>query len=202
MHGGGSEVREMIARQKAAIQRLRRPSNAKPDPAAPPLHPAPVVIAKRIAEISDTQFIADTKERIAWIHNSLTELENVTLPGLRSRMENLTDRMAKYEQSAEPPPEILPSMTVILQTVARAYEFNLRDLTGQRRSAEYVRARQVAIYLCSNLTGHSQAAIGRFLGRDHTTVIYAIRKIRRQRYADALLDKKISELEAELKMAF
>lgn len=56
----------------------------------------------------------------------------------------------------------------------------LIDIRSQRRTKVVVRARQIAMYLAKTLTGQSLPEIGRrFGGRDHTTVLHAVRKIER-----------------------
>jgi chromosomal replication initiation ATPase DnaA len=58
---------------------------------------------------------------------------------------------------------------------------SLEDLRGHSRSRVLVNARQVAMYLCRELTDLSLPRIGQaFGGRDHTTVMHADRKIRQQ----------------------
>ncbi len=53
-----------------------------------------------------------------------------------------------------------------------------KDLLGKRRDQKVVRPRQIAMYLCKELTGASYPEIGgEFGGKDHTTVIHAVRKI-------------------------
>ena len=62
--------------------------------------------------------------------------------------------------------------------VARQYNVSRSDLLSSRRTANVVRPRQVAMYLAKTLTLRSLPEIGRrFGGRDHTTVLHAVRKI-------------------------
>ena len=62
---------------------------------------------------------------------------------------------------------------------AAYFGLTLEDLQGQSRSRVLVTARQIAMYLCRELTEHSLIQIGEhFNGRDHSTVIHADRKIR------------------------
>jgi len=71
-----------------------------------------------------------------------------------------------------------PSVTRIQEVVARQYGVSRFDLLSSRRTANIVRPRQVAMYLCKTLTLRSLPEIGRrFGGRDHTTVLHAVRKI-------------------------
>jgi DnaA-like protein len=59
------------------------------------------------------------------------------------------------------------------------------DLISARRTADVVRPRQIAMYLAKNLTPNSLPVIGRkFGGRDHTTVLHAVRKIEALRLRD------------------
>ena len=62
--------------------------------------------------------------------------------------------------------------------VARQYNVSRADLLSSRRTANVVRPRQIAMYLAKTLTLRSLPEIGRrFGGRDHTTVLHAVRKI-------------------------
>jgi chromosomal replication initiator protein len=66
----------------------------------------------------------------------------------------------------------------ILRIVAKHYNVSRADLLSQRRTANVVKPRQIAMYLAKVLTLRSLPEIGRrFGGRDHTTVLHAVRKI-------------------------
>jgi len=65
----------------------------------------------------------------------------------------------------------------IIEQVARYFELSLDDLYGTSRAAAIATARQIAMYLCRELTSMSLPKIGQLLGRDHTTVMYANKKI-------------------------
>jgi chromosomal replication initiator protein len=66
----------------------------------------------------------------------------------------------------------------IQRVVARRYNVSRSDLLSSRRTANVVRPRQIAMYLAKLLTLRSLPEIGRrFGGRDHTTVLHAVRKI-------------------------
>ena len=72
----------------------------------------------------------------------------------------------------------------IQRTVARHFNVSRSDMLSSRRTANVVRPRQIAMYLAKTLTLRSLPEIGRrFGGRDHTTVLHAVRKI------EALSDK-------------
>ncbi len=66
----------------------------------------------------------------------------------------------------------------IQRIVARQYNVSRMDILSERRTAGVMRPRQVAMYLAKTLTQRSLPEIGRHFGdRDHTTVLYAVRKI-------------------------
>ena len=66
----------------------------------------------------------------------------------------------------------------IQKTVAEYFNIKLADMSSPRRARAVARPRQVAMYLSKHLTSRSLPEIGRkFGGRDHTTVMHAIRKI-------------------------
>jgi chromosomal replication initiator protein len=66
----------------------------------------------------------------------------------------------------------------IQQEVADYYGLLHIDMVSQRRSRSVAWPRQVAMYLCRELTPHSLPSIGKFFGkRDHTTVLHAIRAV-------------------------
>ena len=76
-------------------------------------------------------------------------------------------------------PELHVTGSVIMAQVAGYYGVTIDDLCGQSRQHELVTARQIAMYLCRELTDLSLPRIGTlFGGRDHTTVMHATRKIR------------------------
>jgi chromosomal replication initiator protein len=73
------------------------------------------------------------------------------------------------------------------------------DLVSPRRNRRLVYARQVAMYLCRELTDHSLPAIAqRFGGRDHTTVLHAHRKIQREILTDSSTRSLVDELVEDL----
>ncbi|MGV3479163.1 MAG: chromosomal replication initiator protein DnaA, partial [Sphingobium sp.] len=79
--------------------------------------------------------------------------------------------------------------------------FNIRqnDMVSARRARAVARPRQIAMYLAKRMTPRSLPEIGRkFGGRDHTTVIYAVRQIEKLRESDIDIDKDVRALIREL----
>jgi chromosomal replication initiator protein len=75
------------------------------------------------------------------------------------------------------------------------------DLCGSSRSRVLVTGRQIAMYLCRELTDLSLPKIGQqFGGRDHTTVMYADRKIRQLLAERRAVFNQVSELTNRVKM--
>jgi chromosomal replication initiator protein len=87
----------------------------------------------------------------------------------------------------------------IQRVVARQYNVSRSDLLSSRRTANVVRPRQVAMYLAKTLTLRSLPEIGRrFGGRDHTTVLHAVRKIEGLVGNDMALAEEIEVLKRQL----
>jgi chromosomal replication initiator protein len=87
----------------------------------------------------------------------------------------------------------------IQRVVARQYNVSRSDLLSSRRTANVVRPRQVAMYLAKTLTLRSLPEIGRrFGGRDHTTVLHAVRKIEGLVGNDVALAEEIEGLKRQL----
>ncbi|MGI8705732.1 MAG: chromosomal replication initiator protein DnaA [Sphingomicrobium sp.] len=91
------------------------------------------------------------------------------------------------------------SIDEIQTQVAEHYRIRKAEMTSARRAREVARPRQVAMYLSKQLTPKSLPDIGRrFGGRDHTTVIHAVRQIEKLRACDSELDADIRLLTRQL----
>ena len=91
------------------------------------------------------------------------------------------------------------SMDDIKRRVADYYNVKLSDMDSQRRARAIARPRQVAMYLCKQLTPRSLPEIGRkFGGRDHTTVMHAVRKIEELRQTDSSMAEDLDLLKRQL----
>ena len=67
----------------------------------------------------------------------------------------------------------------VQKTVSKYYGITVSDLISNSRKQHLVRARQMAIYLCHNLTALSLSKIGQNFGnRDHSTVLYSCEKVK------------------------
>ena len=81
----------------------------------------------------------------------------------------------------------------IQNKVSNYYNIKIEDLTSSRRIRSFARPRQIAMYLSKKLTTRSLPEIGRkFGGRDHTTVIHAIKKIEQLKIENSKFDEDIN----------
>jgi len=92
------------------------------------------------------------------------------------------------------------SVENIQKTVADFYKIKVADMYSKKRPASIARPRQIAMYLAKELTQKSLPEIGElFGGRDHTTVLHAVRKIGAERQQLTELNQQLHVLEQTLK---
>jgi chromosomal replication initiator protein len=92
------------------------------------------------------------------------------------------------------------SVENIQKTVADFYKIKVADMYSKKRPASIARPRQIAMYLAKELTQKSLPEIGElFGGRDHTTVLHAVRKIGGERQKNTELNQQLHVLEQTLK---
>jgi chromosomal replication initiator protein len=92
------------------------------------------------------------------------------------------------------------SVENIQKTVADYYKIKVADMYSKKRPASIARPRQIAMYLAKELTQKSLPEIGElFGGRDHTTVLHAVRKISGERQQLTELNQQLHVLEQTLK---
>ena len=101
--------------------------------------------------------------------------------------ETLADQLRAHEKKL--------TIDEIQRRVAEYYHLKMSDMVSARRAREVARPRQVAMYLAKRLTPRSLPEIGRrFGGRDHTTVMHAVKRIDELRAADRELDADVARL--------
>jgi len=92
------------------------------------------------------------------------------------------------------------SVENIQKTVADYYKIKVADMYSKRRPASIARPRQIAMFIAKELTQKSLPEIGElFGGRDHTTVLHAVRKIGAERKQNTELNQQLHVLEQTLK---
>jgi chromosomal replication initiator protein len=123
-------------------------------------------------------------------------LARVTLTGAALTVEMAEDAIRDLVRTREPKRVKIED---IQKLVATHYNVSRADILSSRRTATVVRPRQIAMYLSKVLTLRSLPEIGRrFGGRDHTTVLHAVRKIEGLAGKDGSLSEEIELLKRML----
>lgn len=92
-----------------------------------------------------------------------------------------------------------PTIDVIKKATLKIFPIARADLEGPSKMQAFVYPRQIAMYLCRTLTRKSFPQIGRAFGkRDHTTVLYAFRRIKKSLAEDTRLVEDIARVEATI----
>ncbi|RDU23544.1 chromosomal replication initiator protein DnaA [Anaerosacchariphilus polymeriproducens] len=125
------------------------------------------------------QYIAtNVKSNIRELEGALNKL--IAHSRLEPENKEITVKMAENILQdliyPDKPKEITPEL--IIETVAEHFGFKVSDLVSQKRNSEIVVPRQIAMYLCRDMTDAPLKKIGNLLGkRDHTTIIHGADKI-------------------------
>lgn len=83
----------------------------------------------------------------------------------------------------------------VISTVAEHFNLGVKEITGSKRHASIAQARQIAMWLCKKLLPVSYPSLGRsFGGKDHSTVLYSVKKIEQLQDDDEDLKRMLKEL--------
>ena len=83
----------------------------------------------------------------------------------------------------------------IILTVAKAFSLPPEEVTGKNKDKTVSLARHIAILLCRELLGLSLIQVGRiFSGRDHSSILYSIKKVKQLQSSDKIMHKRVEEL--------
>lgn len=118
-----------------------------------------------------------------------------TLMGRELSMEMAEEAISdifRENPGAHPTPEL------ILREVSSFYSVPVERIRGTAKTRDVVGPRQAAIYLIRELTGMSLPEIGRFMGRDHTTALYAINKIEERLKKEPDLQNEIQDMKQNI----
>jgi chromosomal replication initiator protein len=92
------------------------------------------------------------------------------------------------------------SVEIIQKAVTDFYKLSSTDIKGKRKTQKIAYPRQIAMFLCHEMTDYSTTEIGEeFGGRDHTTVMYSLEKIRNLIISNPVLDSTIESLKRQIK---
>lgn len=137
-----------------------------------------------------------TDSNIRELEGALTQLQATAMA-----MSRIIDLEMAREALGDAPTPLTPIVNIqaIISTVARQFEVKQTDLFSKRRQKSIALPRQVAMYLARCHTSHSLQEIGGFFGgRDHTTVMHAVKRIGKLRASDAGMDRRLDMIERDL----
>ena len=152
---------------------------------APPEYETRVAIIRRKAELYNMkladniiEFLAEKlKTNIRLLEGAITKINALTVVTGVTPTLNIAQNVVKDIQSNHEP--IPVTVEKIINEVAKAYSVAPADIRSQKRSSQISTARQVSVYLVSKITGLSYSRIGEeFGGRDHSTIVYTINKVK------------------------
>ena len=164
-----------------------------------------IAIVKHKAEQEKLQLPDEVATYIAaHIRSNVRELEGALLRlAARASFQNQPVTMELARDALQKLISLAPTgLTVesIQREVAAYFDVKLHDLKGPKRHRSVAHPRMVAMYLCRKLTSMSFPEIGsRFGGKDHSTVISAVRKIERLCTEDAALRSVVNTIETHLR---
>jgi chromosomal replication initiator protein len=164
-----------------------------------------VAILKKKADVQNIRLPDDVAKHLAAVlKNNIRELEGGLMRlGAIASLTNteITVEMAKNElKHLIDTREKMITNEVIQKLVAESFGVKMSDLKSKRRTKNVVLPRQVAMYLCRLLANSSLPEIGQFFGgKDHSTVIHAIKTIEEKKEKDSELKARIELLIKHLK---
>jgi len=170
----------------------------------PPTHAMRVAIVTQKAALQGVELTAEAASALAQRSGpSVRELEGaLTRVMATAALKGVTLNRELVERVLAPitRPVNAPSAAAILEAVGQHFRLSVADLKSHRRSRTVVFPRQLAMYLVRTVTDVSFPTIGDlFGGRDHSTVMHAVRAIETKRARDPQTDALVSTLETELR---
>lgn len=147
-----------------------------------------VAVPAEVIEFLARKITANVRELEGALNRVVAYAALVNAPvTLQFTRETLADLLRAHEKKL--------TIDEIQRKVADYYALKMADLLSARRAREVARPRQVAMYLAKKLTPRSLPEIGRrFGGRDHTTVMHAVKRIEELRAADSELNNDVVHL--------
>ena len=173
------------------------------------IQPADIELRKKILHSKLTKFapLAVPEDVLDFLARTITRNVRELVGGLNKLIAyaQLTGQEVSLQLAEEQLTDILSAnrrrITIdeIQRTVCQFYRIDRSEMSSKRRARAVVRPRQVAMYLSKVLTPRSYPEIGRkFGGRDHSTVIHAVRLIEDLRQRDADMDGDVRSLLRQL----
>ena len=178
-----SAVQELIPHYRAVRARLRNPPNAfvcKPpalEVVAPPAPPTPEMVVAADQAVAMSPVAQELMRDLDRIERRLEKLREQALSGV----------------------VLTIAIKDIIKATAAEMGVSVNEIMSTRRQRSIVIARHVGMYVAKTITNRSLPEIGRrFGGRDHTTVLHAVRTMERRMIENPELGEKVRKLIAQL----
>ena len=146
--------------------------------------------------------ISLTKEQMLILAQRFQDFRN--LQGILHKLSAFKELMRKEIRAeefenilghAQGEPSAIPEPDAVLNAVATHFSVSHQDLLSEKRRHDIVQARQVAMYLCRDIIGCSYPVLGRiFGGKDHSTAMYAVKKITKMLDTNSDLKQAVTTL--------
>ncbi|MCL2044415.1 MAG: chromosomal replication initiator protein DnaA [Treponema sp.] len=153
-----------------------------------------VVISDEVINLISKNITTNIRDLIGALNTLISFTEIMKKPvTLEIAQQKLRDNFASRRQANL-------SIETIQKAVADFYSLGINDLKGKKRNQKVVFPRQIAMFICREMTDFSTTEIGEaFGGRDHTTVMHSIAKIEGLLITDPTLDSTIENLKKNVK---
>ena len=169
------ETRVSILKSKAEIQRLELPEDV------------PAYVAAKV------------DSNIRELEGALTRVRGYAMASGQPITLELAKNALSDESNEDGVTSGQPTIQTIIDTVTRYYDIKLTDLLSKRRHKSIALPRQVCMWLARRHTRYSLEEIGGYFGgRDHTTVMHAVRQINTKREHDQTLANDVERIERGL----
>ena len=167
------ETRTAILEKKLYIERVEFPTQVKD-----------FITNNIVSNIRDLEGALNKVMAYAKLNNATITLE-------------LAESALKDQLVGRKKPEV--TVPYIQQVTADHFKLTIDDLCGKKRTQSIVIPRQIAMYLCRKMLDVSLPEVGRFFGRDHSTVIHSFEKIAHEVEVDEKIRLVVDELEMRIK---
>lgn len=167
----------------------------------PPDFETRVAIINRKAELLGLDIPGDVAEFIAnHLKNNIRQLEGAVkklnayymLEGIKPVLGVAQNAIRDILSETQPVPVTIEK---IIGEVSRTYNVSPADIRGPKRNAAVAAARRTAIYVVREITGMSMEEVGReFGGRDHSTIVYAMKTMEKDLTTDQRLKETVSDI--------
>ncbi|MCL2265171.1 MAG: chromosomal replication initiator protein DnaA [Treponema sp.] len=153
-----------------------------------------VVISDEVIDIMSKNISSNVRDLISALNNLIayTELmgKPITVETAQRHLKNVFNATRQANLS----------MDGIIRVVAENFGLTPNDLKGKKKSQNIVFARQLAMYISREITDYSTTEIGQdFGGKDHTTVMHSINKIKGKLLTDPTLESTVESLKRSIK---